>query len=100
MFSPRNKTNVNFGHGVVGCGKDVLYLTSLGRPTDIGLQLGKTSLLQVRVEGECFYFSIPVPLSPLPLSFISSTISSIPFLPFSGRQQKMTPNQYNTILGK
>ena len=27
--------------GVVGCGKGVVYLTSPGRPTDIGLQLGK-----------------------------------------------------------
>ena len=27
--------------GVVGCGGGVLYLTSLGCPTDIGLQLGK-----------------------------------------------------------
>ena len=27
--------------GVVGCGEDVMYLTSLGHPTDIGLQLGR-----------------------------------------------------------
>ena len=27
--------------GVVGCGEGVVYLTSLGRPADIGLQLGK-----------------------------------------------------------
>ena len=27
--------------GVVGCGKSVVYLMSPGRPTDIGLQLGK-----------------------------------------------------------
>ena len=27
--------------GVVGCGEGVMYLMSLGRPTDIGLQLGK-----------------------------------------------------------
>ena len=32
-----------FGYllGVVGCGEGVVYLTSPGRPTDIGLQLGK-----------------------------------------------------------
>ena len=41
-------------------------------------------------RGGCFYFScfstfIPVPLSSLSLSFISSAISSISFLPFSGR---------------
>ena len=27
--------------GVVGCGDGVLYLMSLGRPTDTGLQLGE-----------------------------------------------------------
>ena len=27
--------------GMVGCGEGVVYLTSMGRPTDIGLQLGK-----------------------------------------------------------
>ena len=27
--------------GVVGCGDGVVYLTSPGRPTDIGLQLGR-----------------------------------------------------------
>ena len=32
-----------------------------------------------------FLTFIPVPLSSLSLSFISSTISSISFLPFSGR---------------
>ena len=41
-------------------------------------------------RGECFYFFgfftfIPVPPSSLSLSFISSTISSISFLSFSGR---------------
>ena len=43
-------------------------------------------------RGESFYFFpfIPVHLSSLTLSFISSTISSISFLPFSGRQHKMT----------
>ena len=38
----------------------------------------------------CFFTFIPVPLSSLSLSFISSTISSIFFLPFSGRRHKMT----------
>ena len=45
-------------------------------------------------RGECFYFFcfftfIPVPLSSLSLSFISSTISPISFFPFSGRRHKM-----------
>ena len=30
-----------FFRGVVGCGEGVMYLTSPGSPTDIGLQLGK-----------------------------------------------------------
>ena len=55
--------------GVVGWCEGVMYLMSPGRPTDIGLQLGKA----------CY------PLSSLFLSFISSTISSITLLPFSGR---------------
>ena len=44
--------------------------------------------------GNVFYFFrffsfIPVPLSSLSLSFISSNITSISFLPFSGRRHKM-----------
>ena len=31
--------------GVVGCGEGVVYLTSLGRPTDIGLQLAMPAIL-------------------------------------------------------
>ena len=38
----------------------------------------------------CFFTFILVRLSYLSLSFISSTISSISFLPFSGRRHKMT----------
>ena len=75
------------GRGVVGLGQGVMYLTSPGHTTEIGLQLGKACLLslqQVRVEGDCFYFFcffnfIHFPLSPLSLSFISSTISLLPF---------------------
>ena len=33
----------------------------------------------------CFFTFIPVPLSSLSFSYITSTISSISFLPFSGR---------------
>ena len=75
--------------------------------SEIGLQLGKACLLwwslqQVRVEGECFYFFcfftfIHFPLSPLSFSFISSTISSISLLPFSGRWHKMTHKVWHVI---
>ena len=53
-------------------------------------------------SGGCFYFFffftfIPVPLSFLSLSFISSTISSISFLPFSGRRHKMTHKGWHVV---
>ena len=53
------------------------------------------NLVAGKGRGECFYlfcfFSfIPVPLSFLTLSLISSTISSVSFLPFPGRGHKMT----------
>ena len=63
---------------------------------------GLLSFWQARVEGKCFYFFsfftfIPVPLSSLSLSFISSTISSISFLPFSGRRHKMTHKGWRVV---
>ena len=53
-------------------------------------------------RGECFYFFcffifIPVPLSSLSLSFISTTISSVSFLHFSGRRHKMTYKGWGVI---
>ena len=56
---------------------------------------GLLQLQQVRVEGEyfnffCFFTFIHFPPSSLSLSFITSTISSISLLPFSGRWHKMT----------
>ena len=62
-------------------------ITSPGRPTDIGLQLGKTCYpcKQVRVEGECFISSVsslsflfpflPCPSLPSPLLSILSLFS-------------------------
>ena len=41
MFSLRNKNIISIFQGVVGWCEGAVYLTSLGRPTDIGLQLGK-----------------------------------------------------------
>ena len=69
--------------GVVGCGKGVMYLTSPGHPTDIGLQLARLATLMAgKGRGECFYFFcffpfIPVPLSSLSPTFISFTVSSL-----------------------
>ena len=48
----------------------------------------------------CFFPFIPVPLSSLPLSSIFSTISSISFLPLSGRQHKMTHKGWCVIKPK
>ena len=45
----------------------------------------------------CFFTFIPVPLSSLSISFISSTISSISFLPFSGRRHKMTHKGWRVV---
>ena len=77
--------------GGSGWCKGVVYLTSPGRPTDIGLQWARPSILVVG-KGKCgmflffcFFTFILVPLSSLSLSFISSTVSSISFLPFPGR---------------
>ena len=48
----------------------------------------------------CFFTYIPVPLSSLSFSFISSTISSISFLPFSGRRHKMTHKSWRVVKPK
>ena len=54
---------------------------------------GLLSLQPVMVEGECFYFFCFFTFIHFPFSlvstFISSTISSISLLPFSGRRHKM-----------
>ena len=42
---------INSLHGVIGCGEGVVYRASPGRPTDIGLQLGKTCYPCKRVRG-------------------------------------------------
>ena len=60
---------------------------------------GLLSLQQVRVEGECYFFCsfmfFHFPLYSLSLSFFSST--TISFLPFSGRQYKMTQKGWRII---
>ena len=74
----------------------VVYLRSLGCPTFIGLHWARPAVLVAgKGRGECFYIFrfftfIPFPLSSLFLSFVSSTVFSFSFLPFSGRRHKMT----------
>ena len=72
-----------------------MYLASLGHPADIGLQLCKAcSLATGGGRGGIFllllflHFHSFSSFSPVPL--ISSTISSISLLRFSGRRHKMT----------
>ena len=82
-----------------------MYLVSPGRPLDIGLQLGKACYPCIAGKGRgvmflfllffffLFFFSVSsIFLSPLSLSFISSTISSVSLLPFTGSRHKMTHN--------
>ena len=89
-FNDHNEKRVG-GRVVRRC--RVSYLTGTSNSYWLTVGKGLLSLKQVRLEGECFYFFcffnfIPVPPSSLFLSFISPTISSLSFLPFSGRRQK------------
>ena len=84
--------------GVVGCGKGVVYILHHGgvqlrlayswaRPAILVAGKGRGGMFLFLL----FFFTfICVSLSSRSLSFISSTISSISFLPFSGRCHKMT----------
>ena len=88
--------------GVGGGSGGVVYLTSLGRPTDIGCQLRRPAIIVAgkgrEGQEECFYFIcfftfIHFPLSSLSLSFISS----ISFLPFSWKRHKMTHKCWRVV---
>ena len=65
-----------------------------GRPTDVGLQFGKACTLVAGMGRAvcfyvfCFFTFIPIPLSSLSPSYISSTISSVSFLPSLGDDTK------------
>ena len=63
-----------------------MYRMSMGHPTEVGLKMGRPAILAV---GNVFISSfaslfINFPLSPLFLSFISCTSSSISLLTLSG----------------
>ena len=79
--------------GVVEWCEGVVCLMSLGQLI-LAYSLARPAVLVAgKEEGEnfhffCFFPFIPVPLSSLSLSFISSTIFSVFFLPFSGRRHK------------
>ena len=85
--------------GVVGWDKGVCILRHRGVHW-LTVGQGLLSLQQVRVEEGCFYFFCfftVIFLSPLSLSFISSTISSISLLTFSGIRYKMTHKGWRVI---
>ena len=80
----------------------VSYVT--GAPNWYWLPVGQglLSFVASKDRGECFYFFcfftfIPLPNSSLSLSFISSTISSISFLPLSGSRHKMTHKGWRVV---
>ena len=84
--------------GVVGWCEGAVYITSPGRPILAYSWAMPAVLVAGRIEGECFYFFcffsfIPVPLSSLSLSFISS----ISFLSFSERRHKMTHKGWRVV---
>ena len=62
---------------VVGCGEGVVYLTSPGHPTDIGLQLGKACFVVAgKGRGGNVFISSVSPLSFLILFFPCPSLSS------------------------
>ena len=72
-----------------------MYLRSSGRPTDMILAYSwARPAILVAGKGRggmflfCFFTFIPVPFSSLFHAFISSTLSSVFFLPFSGDDTK------------
>ena len=91
MFSLRNKKNVMWLGGM----KVSFILRHRGAQLILAYSWARPAILVAgKGRGDVFISSvsslIPVPLSSLSLSFISCTISSIFFLPFSGRRHKMT----------
>ena len=89
--------------GVVGCGKGVVYLASWVVQLILAYSWARPAILVAGKGGGgsfyfyCFFTFISVPLSSLSLYFISFTISSISFLPFSGRWHKMTHKGWRVI---
>ena len=80
------------------------HLASPGCPTDIGLQSqarpaapaagkGRWGMFLFRLFLHCHSFSF----LPCPISFISSTVSSISLLPFSGRRHRMTHKFWRVV---
>ena len=96
-----------FCGGWSGGAKVLCILHHWGVQLILAYSWARSAILVVgKDRGECFYFFcfftfIPVLLSSLSLSFISSTLSStlssISFLPFSGRRHKMTLKGWRVV---
>ena len=88
---PDPRAAVSYWWGWLGVVKVSCILRHWGAQLILAYSLARPAILVAgKGRDACFYFFcfftfIPVPLSSLSLSFISLTISSIPFLPFSGR---------------
>ena len=65
--------------GVVGLCKDVVYLTSPGRPTDIGLQLGKACYPCMSKGRRGMFYVFISSVSSLSFLFLFLPCSSLSF---------------------
>ena len=72
-------------------GVQLILAYSWARPAVLAAGMGRGGMFNF------FYTFIHFPLSLLSLSFISSTISSISLLPFSGRRHKMTHKGWRVV---
>ena len=74
-------------------GVQLILAYSWARPAVLAAGMGRGGMFNFF----CVFTFIHFPLSPLSLSFISSTISSISLLPFSGRRHKMTHKHWRVV---
>ena len=78
LFCSFKKFSSQFLAGVVGCGEGVVYLTSPGRQTDIGLQWARPAILVASKDrGGMFVFLLFFNFIPTPLSYCPSLSSPL-----------------------
>ena len=77
-------------------GVQLILAYSWARPAILVVGKGSGAMLLFHLFLPCSSF-FPVPLSSLFISFISSTIFSISFLPFSWRRHKMTHKDWRVV---
>ena len=74
-------------------GVQLILAYSWARPAVLAAGMGRGGMF----DFFCVFIFIHYLLSPLSLSFISSTTSSISLLPFSGRRHKMTHRGWHVV---